>query len=186
MKDPIYTGAHVHHLMVNCTHAYCAHCGKGLSIVELGQNLACLGCLELAFDLASGDDRQTESDGMIIPPPPNAPGPQDMHRDAGKPPIGLISPLALVEEAKVMAHGAKKYAEHRWRGGISWQGVLNSLARHWVAYNRGETLDPESGLSHMAHVRCDAGFLLEYEVTHPEFDDRHVIADREVEATYVR
>jgi hypothetical protein len=44
--------------------------------------------------------------------------------------------------------------------------------RHIGAYADGENLDGETGLSHLAHARCCLGFLLDYEVEHPELDDR--------------
>jgi len=45
--------------------------------------------------------------------------------------------------------------------------------RHIAAYNEHENKDPESGLSHLAHAACCLLFLLEYEDTHPELDDRY-------------
>lgn len=39
----------------------------------------------------------------------------------------------------------------------------DSIARHVMAWLSGETLDPESGCHHMAHVMCRAGFVVEYE-----------------------
>ena len=39
--------------------------------------------------------------------------------------------------------------------------------------NDGEDKDPESGLSHLAHAACCIMFLLEFEKTHPELDDRY-------------
>ena len=118
---------------------------------------------------ACQDEYNSATGDSPVPPPAE----QRLHKDAGKPPIGLINRRALEEEAKVMAHGAKKYAPQRWREGIEWQRILDSIGRHWVAYNSGETIDAESGLSHMAHIRCDAAFLLEYEITHPELDNRY-------------
>jgi len=91
--------------------------------------------------------------------------------DDNKPPIGLISSRAIIEEAKVMGFGCDKYDAHNWRKGMSWQRLVNALLRHTLAYNNGEMYDAETGISHMAHVRCCAGFLLEYESTHPELND---------------
>jgi hypothetical protein len=44
--------------------------------------------------------------------------------------------------------------------------------RHIMAFNDGEDKDPESGLSHLAHAACCIMFLLEFEKTHQELDDR--------------
>jgi hypothetical protein len=45
--------------------------------------------------------------------------------------------------------------------------------RHLHAFNDGEDKDPESGLSHLAHASCCLMFLLEFEKTHQELDDRY-------------
>lgn len=101
----------------------------------------------------------------------------DMGRkdDSDKPRIELISAIATVKKAQVMGHGAKKYGVDNWRKGIAWLRVIGALLRHTFAYLSGETNDPETGLSHMAHAACCCDFLLEYEDTHKELDDRHGI-----------
>ena len=93
--------------------------------------------------------------------------------DAGKPPISLISSKAILEEAKVMAYGEKKYGRDNWRKGFAYSRLLDAALRHILSYNDGEDLDSETGISHLAHARCCLGFLIEQEVTHPELDDRH-------------
>lgn len=78
-------------------------------------------------------------------------------------------PNALEAVGKVLTFGAKKYADH------SWQGVPNgdtrykaALLRHMLAISKGENDDPESGLSHLAHVACNALFILELELKRNE------------------
>lgn len=93
--------------------------------------------------------------------------------DDGKVPLDLLSSVALEEIAKVMAFGKKKYAAHNWRGGLAWSRVIGAALRHVMAFNRGEDKDPETGLSHLAHAGCCILFLLEYEKTHRELDDRY-------------
>ncbi len=93
--------------------------------------------------------------------------------DGGKPPLGLLSTVAMNEIAQVMAFGAQKYSAHQWRAGMDWQRLIDAALRHITAFNDGEDLDPESGLSHMAHAACCVMFLLEYERTHREFDNRY-------------
>lgn len=92
--------------------------------------------------------------------------------DAGKPRMELLSGIALQEVAKVLTFGATKYDAHNWRGGLKWSRVLGAALRHIFAYLGGEDKDPETGLSHIAHAACCMMFLLEYEVTHNELDDR--------------
>jgi hypothetical protein len=78
----------------------------------------------------------------------------------------------MIELAKVLTHGAKKYDARNWEQGISWSRLIAAVLRHTWAYLSGETNDPETGLSHMAHVLCEAMFLVHYEQTKKEFDDR--------------
>ena len=98
---------------------------------------------------------------------------QSTHKDAGKPAVELLSPLGLLEVAKVLEYGKGKYGPHNWRQGILWDRIIASILRHTLAYLGGETLDRETGLSHMAHAACDALFLVEYESSHPELDNRY-------------
>ena len=67
----------------------------------------------------------------------------------------------------------EKYAEHNWRKGFVWSRPLSAAMRHITAFNAGEDKDPESGLSHLAHAACCIMFLLEFEKTHKELDDRY-------------
>lgn len=92
--------------------------------------------------------------------------------DAEKPPMDLISPFAMEEVAKVLAFGKKKYSARNWENGFNWTRAIGAILRHTFAYLRGETHDPETKLSHMAHVLCEAMFLVHFEQTHPELDDR--------------
>ena len=93
--------------------------------------------------------------------------------DQDKVQLELLSPIALTEIGKVLTFGAKKYASHNWRKGLSWSRVLGAALRHLLAFIGGEDKDPESGLSHLAHLGCCVMFLLEYEVTKKELDDRY-------------
>lgn len=92
--------------------------------------------------------------------------------DEGKPPLGLLSREALVQVARVLAFGAAKYDAHNWRQGIAWQRPLDAAMRHILAFNEGEDNDTETGLSHLAHAMCELMFVLEFQHTHPELDNR--------------
>ena len=93
--------------------------------------------------------------------------------DQDKLPLNLLSTEAMNQTAAVLKFGAQKYAEHNWRKGFSWSRPLAAAMRHITAFNAGEDKDPESGLSHLAHAACCIMFLLEFEKTHPELDDRY-------------
>jgi hypothetical protein len=93
--------------------------------------------------------------------------------DQDKLPLHLLSTEAMNQTAAVLKFGAQKYAEHNWRKGFDWSRPLSAAMRHITAFNDGEDRDPESGLSHLAHAACCIMFLLEFEKTHPNLDDRY-------------
>jgi hypothetical protein len=99
--------------------------------------------------------------------------PQGAKHDSGKPQMDLLSSIAIIELSKVLTFGATKYASHNWRKGIVYSRILAATLRHIFAYMAGETLDPETGLSHIAHALCELMFLLEFEKTRPDLDDRY-------------
>lgn len=98
--------------------------------------------------------------------------PTGIKHDQGKPDMSLLSSIALFKIAEVMSYGKTKYAAHNWRGGFIWSRPLAAAARHLYAYIGGEDKDPETGLSHLAHCACCLMFLLEFEETHKNLDDR--------------
>lgn len=101
--------------------------------------------------------------------------------DTGKPPLDLLSRIWLEGTADVLAYGAKKYAAHNWRKGIQFSRLLASVQRHILAFQDGEDLDPETGLSHLFHASCGLMFLSDLAVRKPEMDDRYNEArDKEI------
>jgi hypothetical protein len=76
----------------------------------------------------------------------------------------LLPIIALKEVVKVLEYGAKKYAPDNWQK-VEKEKYKEALWRHWVAYNEGEKIDPETGLHHLAHLVCDALFILWFEIT---------------------
>lgn len=77
--------------------------------------------------------------------------------------------------AKVMELGAKKYGPYNWRGNAVLATVyVDAAMRHLLAYLDGETIDPESGQPHTAHVAACMGILLDAAVTGNLDDDRPV------------
>jgi hypothetical protein len=98
--------------------------------------------------------------------------------DQGKPGMNLLSREALEQIALVMDFGKQKYDAHNWRKGFTWSRPLSAALRHLMAFNDGEDKDPESGLSHLAHAACCIMFLLEFEKTHKDLDDRWKPAEK--------
>lgn len=93
--------------------------------------------------------------------------------DTGKPPFDLLSRQWLEGTAQVLAFGAKKYDRHNWRKGIQFSRLLGAALRHLLAFQDGEDLDPETGLSHIHHASCCLMFLSELQIKKPEMDDRY-------------
>jgi len=88
--------------------------------------------------------------------------PQGRKDDSGKVPLQLIPGAALLEIGLVLRHGASKYGASNWRAGLAYTRLIGAILRHVVAFNEGENLDPETGISHIAHAACEAMFLLQF------------------------
>lgn len=93
--------------------------------------------------------------------------------DQDKARLDLLSTPWLLGVGKVMGYGAKKYAAHNWRGGIVYSRLVAACLRHITAFNDGEDLDPETGLSHLYHASCCLMFLSEFVEHRPDLDDRY-------------
>lgn len=87
-----------------------------------------------------------------------------LRHNQGKIDWSLLPTEPLEEIIKVLEFGKKKYAAWNWANGngLSWLETSNSLRRHLYAWLRGEDNDPETGLSHLAHIGCNVIFLLYY------------------------
>lgn len=90
----------------------------------------------------------------------------------GKADISLIPLCTLEDEARVWMYGKQKYAAWNWAKGMDWSVPLACAMRHIAAWQRGEELDAESGLPHLAHAMCNLRMLTLYSKTYPEGDDR--------------
>jgi len=92
--------------------------------------------------------------------------------DGEKPKMHLLPPKATLEVAKVLTFGANKYDEENWRKLDNLQSRYTSGAlRHIFAHIDNETLDPESGLSHLAHAICCLLFKLEIELENAKIEE---------------
>jgi hypothetical protein len=92
--------------------------------------------------------------------------------DGEKVDMSLLSSIAVHKIAQVMTFGKRKYSANNWRGGIAYSRLIGAALRHVFAWLGGESLDPETGYSHLAHASCCLMMLLEFESTRPELDDR--------------
>lgn len=92
--------------------------------------------------------------------------------DKGKNRYDLIPADALDDLVKVYTYGTIKYDDNNWRNGMKWGRVFGAIMRHLWKFWRGEDLDDESGLPHLAHAAWGCMTLLNFSKTKKEFDDR--------------
>jgi hypothetical protein len=90
----------------------------------------------------------------------------------GKVPYELVPTHLLENTAKVFGYGMRKYAAWNWAKGMKYSVVIGCIKRHLAAIERGEDLDPESGLPHTGHIGCNLMMLEHYMKMYPELDDR--------------
>lgn len=92
---------------------------------------------------------------------------------AQKVPLDLIERAWIEDVARALATGSKKYGRFNWRGsGVLTSQYVAASLRHIFAYADGEDLDPESGISHLAHACAGLMILHDSHHRHPECDDR--------------
>lgn len=93
--------------------------------------------------------------------------------DKEKIPMELLSHDALLAIAEVFGHGRVKYGAFNYREGIEYGRLIGAAYRHLGAFNKGEDIDPESGLPHIAHLAATAVMLLDMIREYPELDNRY-------------
>lgn len=100
---------------------------------------------------------------------------QMMRSNTEKPKLSymLDFPKTMEAVSNVMTIGAEKYDRNNWKNGGPITEAEDSLLRHLTAFHNCQDEDPESGLSHLAHIICNASFIIEnYERYGSTFDDR--------------
>ena len=85
--------------------------------------------------------------------------------DQGKNRLDLVFPSIIEEIGFIRTYGVKKYKDpDNWkRIDDAKQRYTAAAMRHFEAWRKGEKLDPESGLRHLAHAACNLMFLIELE-----------------------
>ena len=80
--------------------------------------------------------------------------------DTGKLRWDLLQYDCIEDVVKILTFGAEKYGPNNWQGVEPFEDrYFAALMRHLVAFRKGEKIDPESGLSHLAHAMCNVIFL---------------------------
>jgi hypothetical protein len=99
---------------------------------------------------------------------------QGLRFNTGKLKWSLVSWKALAPMVRVLMFGAEKYDDHNWKKGLKYTEICESLQRHLNAFIEGEENDPESKLSHVGHILCNAMFLSYMSLFRKDMDDRHI------------
>ncbi len=100
--------------------------------------------------------------------------------DEGKRDWSLLPYDSVEEIIKVLEFGAKKYSRDNWKAGegFKYSRTFNAIMRHMTAVMfRGEDNDPETGLSHWAHVGANILFILHFVLNKAKYkncDDRNI------------
>lgn len=91
--------------------------------------------------------------------PESSPQQQGLRYNKNKPKYSLIDLNCMEDCARVLEFGMNKYSRNNWKKGLVRSEIIDSLLRHIAALQSGEEVDPESGLSHIGHIQCNALFL---------------------------
>ncbi len=84
--------------------------------------------------------------------------------DSGKPDYSLLNLKNLEGMVKVLTFGAKKYSRDNWKKVPDAKNrYYAALLRHLSAWQNGEEIDSESGMSHLDHALCNLYFLRAFE-----------------------
>ena len=92
--------------------------------------------------------------------------------DAGKNQLQLIPVEVLQDVGLIFTHGAQKYGEYNWLGGMRWSRFIGATLRHFFAWCRGEKKDKESGYHPLLHAIVSLMMLYVYEKHCIGIDDR--------------
>ena len=72
-----------------------------------------------------------------------------------------LLPYEVLEQVvAIFDFGANKYGVDNWKNCDDWDRYFDAMMRHLMAWRQGEIVAPESGQHHLAHVICNAWFLI--------------------------
>jgi nucleoside 2-deoxyribosyltransferase len=95
--------------------------------------------------------------------------------------MDLIPPEPIWQLSLVYGMGANKYDDDNWRLGYSWRLSIGALLRHTFLFIKGEYLDSESHLPHLAHVMWHCCTLMEFMRLNLGTDDRYSTKDKQTQ-----
>jgi hypothetical protein len=80
--------------------------------------------------------------------------------DGEKIDLSLVPKPAMEAIGRALMFGAKKYGRYNYTQGFESSRLIAACLRHVSAWQDGEDLDPESGLSHLDHAIACLSMLL--------------------------
>jgi hypothetical protein len=92
--------------------------------------------------------------------------------NTGKSQTSELDPEFLLGMGRVLEKARQKYPRGNWSLGNNYSVPFDSLMRHLLAWQSGESLDEESGQNHLYHAALNLMMLAHYEQNFPEMDDR--------------
>lgn len=87
--------------------------------------------------------------------------------------ISVLSWPVLFELALAVFEGARKYGKFNWRKvGVRASVYTDACVRHIAAWQEGEDIDPESGISHLVKAQACLHILRDAQIRNMMTDDR--------------
>lgn len=138
-------------------HGTCKTCK---AVVEsLDANLNCAPCGEYPLPQALTRSYGADVSATKVN---TDPGRKD---DSGKRDWTLLPLDAMEQVVLVLEHGERKYGRDNWKKLEHLESrYQKALWRHMVALTKGESLDPETKLPHLAHLVCSALFIMQHDI----------------------
>lgn len=92
--------------------------------------------------------------------------PYGLRFNTGKVDLTQLSPVSQILESLVFMYGACKYFKNNWKKfkatkEEAQQEYTESLKRHLMLYERGEWVDEESKMPHLAHLVWNANRIMD-------------------------
>lgn len=87
---------------------------------------------------------------------------QTAKADAGKPRLSLVPMQILFDVAQIREYGCEKYKDpDNWKR-VEPDRYVDAMLRHLLRFVQDrDSVDEESGLSHLSHAACNIAFLCE-------------------------
>lgn len=90
-----------------------------------------------------------------------------------KPPLSAVPGGPLFQVGAALLYGGCKYGRHNYRpAGVRASVYFDAVMRHLWAWWEGEDLDPDSGVTHLAHACAGLMVFMDSEMAGNHTDDR--------------